>query len=269
MSARTDPPPPAPGGTVDVLVSTFNSERNLEECLRSARRCLPVDRLLVSDHSSTDRTLEIARANGAEVETEDRGLGYSRTQLLRRARTEYVVFLDSDVIVRRTDFVAEAQRYWGRPRTGAVVGMSMGHRFLYGLPFSLTMLPRRWATEVVVPDDVHARETYYFQRALARDHRRPRYVLDAMEHRSLYRGHKAEWEGANTRRVAGFSPTQVAYAFAVILLIHMNSRSPRNVLYTPIFCAKFLRGFADPGRWAFLDRRIEPEVRAGRGRGEG
>jgi hypothetical protein len=74
----------------------------------------------------------------------------------------------------------------------------------------------------------------------------------------MYRGHKPEWEGANTRLVAGWSLYQLAYAFVVILLIHMNSRRPRNVLYTPVFYAKFLRGFLRPDRWRVLDRRTEP-----------
>lgn len=250
-------------GPVDVLISTFNSERNLEACLASAQRSLQVQRILVSDHSSTDRTLEIARRHGAQILTEDVGLGFSRTQLLRESTSDYVVFLDSDVIVRRADFLEQSARAFSLGRTGAVVGMAVGHRYRYGLPFSLTVLPRRWAQSVAVPPDVHARETYYFQRALARDRRKVRYVLDAMEHRSLFRGHKPEWEGANTRRVASGSPAQIAYAFAVILLIHMNSRSPRNILYTPVFCAKFLRGYADPSRWAFLDRRTEPELSRG------
>jgi glycosyltransferase involved in cell wall biosynthesis len=247
-----------PAALVDVLVSTFNSERYLDECLASARRCLPVGRILVADHASTDRTQAIARAYGAEIFEETRGLGFSRSLLLREARSPYVVFLDSDVIMRRSDFWRLAQASLGRPRVGAVVGMAMGHRFLYGLPFSLTVLPRRWATAVQIPDDVQARETYYFQQALARDRLRTDYILDAMEHHSQYRGHKPEWEGASTRRVAGLSPRQLAYAFIVVLLIHMNSRAPRNVLYTPFFYAKFMRGFLNPARWGYLDRRVEP-----------
>lgn len=256
-SASTDAP--LLSERVDVLVSTFNSARHLEACLSAAEQHLPVNRLLVADHSSDDGTLDIARAHGAKIQTEDRGLGYSRSLLLRAAQTPYIVFLDSDVIIRRPDFWRAAAAEFQRPKVGAVVGLSMGHRYLYGLPFGLTVLRREWALRVTIPDDVQARETYYFQQAMRRDRLKVAYVLDAMDHRSQYRGHKPEWEGAGTRRVAGFSLVELAYSFMVILLIHMKSRSVRSMLYTPIFCAKFLRGYANPAGWGYLDRRVEPE----------
>lgn len=246
--------------TVDVLVCTFNSARDLDECLREARARLPIHRLIVVDHRSTDGTQEIARRWGAEVHLEDVGLGYSRTLALSLAETPWVVFLDSDVIVRSSAFFGEAARMARLPRVGAVVGMAVGHRFQYGLPLSLTLLPLQWARSAAIPPTVNARETYFLQEALRRDRRKVAYVADAMEHRSLYRGHKPEWEGANTRLVAGWSPYQLVYAFVVVLLIHMNSRRPRNVLYTPVFYAKFLRGFLWPQRWRVLDRRTEPAL---------
>jgi glycosyltransferase involved in cell wall biosynthesis len=250
-------PADAPPQTVDVLVSTFNSARDLEECFRAARQYLPVHRLIVVDHHSTDGTREIVRRWGGQLHDEDVGLGYSRTLALSLAETPWVLFLDSDVIVRSPTFFAEASQLLRRPGTGAVVGMAVGHRFRYGLPLGLTLLPLAWARQVVIPPNISARETFYFQQALRRDHHKVAYVLDAMEHRSLYRGHKPEWEGANTRLVAGWSLYQLAYALVVILLIHMNSGRPRNLAYTPIFYAKFLRGFLQPERWRILDRRTE------------
>ncbi|MCI4316910.1 MAG: glycosyltransferase family 2 protein [Thermoplasmata archaeon] len=246
------------GRSVDVLVSTFNSARDLDECFAAARRFLPIHRLIVVDHESTDGTPEIARRWGAEVHEETVGLGYSRTLALSLAETPWVVFLDSDVILRSPSFFTEASERTARPHVGAVVGMAVGHTFRYGLPFGLTLLPLEWARTVTIPPHVNARETYYFQQSLRRGGWRIEYVLDAMEHRSLYRGHKPEWEGANTRLVAGWSFHQLVYAAMVVLLIHMNSGRPRNLLYTPIFYAKFLRGFLHPNRWRVLDRRTEP-----------
>jgi glycosyltransferase involved in cell wall biosynthesis len=251
-------PAPGVGRSVDVLVSTFNSARDLAECLDAARRFLPVHRLIVVDHQSTDGTQEIARRCGAEVHEETVGLGYSRTLALSLAETPWVLFLDSDVILRSPTFYHDAAQRAVRPHVGAVVGMAVGHTFRYGLPFGLTLLPLEWARSVTIPPQVNARETFYFQQALRRAGRRVEYVLDAMEHRSLYRGHKPEWEGANTRLVAGWSVRQLAYAAAVVLLIHMNSGRPKNVLYSAIFYAKFLRGFLRPDRWRVLDRRTEP-----------
>ncbi|HEV8050086.1 MAG TPA: glycosyltransferase family A protein [Thermoplasmata archaeon] len=241
-----------------MLVCTFNSARDLDECLSAVRAYVPVHRLIVVDHDSTDGTRDIAARWGAEIHTERVGLGFSRTMALSLAETPWVLFLDSDVIVRSPTFFGEAAEQSRRPGVGAVVGMSVGHSYRYGLPLGLTLLPLAWARNVAIPPEVNARETFYLQEALRRDRRRVAYVLDAMEHRSRYRGHKPEWEGANTRIVAGWSAYQLVYAFAVVLLIHMNSGRARDVLYTPVFYAKFLRGFLHPDRWRVLDRRTEP-----------
>jgi hypothetical protein len=37
----------------------------------------------------------------------------------------------------------------------------------------------------------------------------------------------------------------------------INSKSVRNMVYTPVFYLKFLRGYANPGPWVKLDRKTE------------
>lgn len=243
---------------VDVLVCTFNSGHQLEGVLESVQKHVPVHRLILVDRFSTDRTVEIARNLGAEVYSLEAGLGQARPLALRLASTPNVLFLDSDVTLRRPDFYTEALRLLDLPRTGAVVGAAVGHRFLFGIPMGLTLLRRAWGLSVQIPPDApEGRETYYFARRLAKDRLRVRYVPDAMEHRSTYRTRTwPEWQGAQTRLTAGLSPREVSYALLVILLIHSNSRRPRNVLYTPIFFLKFLRGYLAPERWQFRDRRV-------------
>jgi glycosyltransferase involved in cell wall biosynthesis len=49
-----------------ILILTFNEERNLPRCLASVAGC---DDVVVLDSGSTDRTVEIARAAAARVET--------------------------------------------------------------------------------------------------------------------------------------------------------------------------------------------------------
>ncbi len=241
---------------VDVLMATFNSARDLRECLEAVRSFVPVHRLIVVDRHSTDATAEIARGFGAELYEEEVGLGYARSRAFALAETPYVLVVDSDVILRRPDFYARAVEELTRPGTGAVVGTPRGHPFRYGLPFGLTLLRREWAASIPVPDGAQGFETYYFRRAIRSSGLRVRYVPEAMEHRSVYRGrHWPEWQGAQMRIAAGFSPYELAYALAVTLLIHMNSRRPRNLLYTPVFYLKLLRGFLAPRRWQYRDRR--------------
>ena len=77
-----------------------------------------------------------------------------------------------------------------------------------------------------------------------------------MVHSGTYRGSPRwpEFQGAAIRRSSGWNPRELVYAGMVVLLIHMNSRRPRHILYSPVFYGKLLRGFLDPGRWGQLDR---------------
>lgn len=241
---------------VDVLVRTFNSASTLSACLAAAKRHLPVRRIIVIDRNSTDDTAEIARTFGAQLHFEEAGIGRATTLAARLAETENVLYLDSDVILRSASFYSDAVRALALPRTGAVVGIAIGHRFRFGLPLGLTLLRRAWVLSIDIPDDAQGAETYFLRRALKREHRRVRYVSGAMDHLGTYRGKGwAEWQGAQLRLAAGWSLSTIVDSFLVILLIHANSRSPRNVLYTPIFFLHLLRGFIDPSRWRMRDRR--------------
>ncbi len=244
---------------VDVLVRTANSARTLESALAPARRWLPVHRFIVVDRASTDDTQAIAKRYGAEIYVDEVGIGRATHWALELADTELVLFLDSDVTLRRPDFYREALRTIARPGVGAVVGTPVGHSFLYGLPLGLTLLPRTWALGVTIPPEAQGAETYFFRQQLRKDHRRIAYVPNAMDHRSPYRGrHWPEWQGAQIRRSAGWSPRELTYSLLVVLLIHANSHSARNVAYTPVFYLKLLRGFMDPQRWWMRDRRFLP-----------
>jgi glycosyltransferase involved in cell wall biosynthesis len=255
-ASGSDRPPPDPLPAVDVLVRTFNSAVGLRSCLESIRRYIPVHRLIVVDRNSTDDTTAIARQFGAEIHTEESGIGLATTRAIALAETRWILFVDSDVVIANPDFYRQAVAALRRPRVGAVVGCSVGHRLLYGLPLGLTLLPREWARRVAIPAEQQGAETYFLRRALSRDGLRVAYVADSMMHRSVYRGRNwPEWQGANIRLAAGWSARELAYSFLVILLIHLNSHRLRNVAYTPIFYLRFLRGFGSPNRWSFRDRR--------------
>jgi len=251
---RPDDGPPVQG--VDVLVATYNSAETLSDTLEAARSLLPVHCLIVVDRASTDGTVDIARRFGARVLSDEVGLGYARNRALQAADTDPVLFLDSDVRVVRPDFYREAVREFARPRTVAVVGMSVGHAFRYGLPLGLTLIGRVWSLCAAIPDRAQGRETYYLQRAARRVRGRVRYIPDAMVHSGTYRRapNWPEFQGASIRLSSGRNPRELAYAGVVVLLMHMNSKRPRNVLYSPIFFGKLLRGFIHPDRWGRLTR---------------
>jgi glycosyltransferase involved in cell wall biosynthesis len=253
-STADAPPRPA----VDVLVASYQSAGTLDAALTAVRANVPVHCLIVVDRPGTDGSAEIARRHGARVISDDIGLGAARNRALAAADTDPVLFVDSDVRITGPEFYAAARHEFARPGTAAVVGMSVGHRFRYGLPLGLTLIGRTWSLRAGIPDGAQGRETYYLQRAAREQHLRVRYVPDAMVHAGTYRADPAwpEFQGASIRLASGWDPREVAYAAVVILLMHMNGRRARHVLYSPIFFAKLLRGFLAPRRWSRIDRAV-------------
>ncbi len=82
---------------VDVLIVTFNSARTLRTCLNLVRKVVPVNRLLIGDGGSTDKTLEIANNYGAEVYSftgENNKIGRIRYKLAELAETEWLLYVD-------------------------------------------------------------------------------------------------------------------------------------------------------------------------------
>jgi glycosyltransferase involved in cell wall biosynthesis len=83
---------------VDVAVCTYNSEKYLDECLKSIRKYVSCSRLIVIDHYSTDKTVEIAEKYGAEIYFENIGVGYARQLAINRSDAPFILFVDSDVV---------------------------------------------------------------------------------------------------------------------------------------------------------------------------
>ena len=237
-----------------VFVCTFNSGRTVERCMSSIRKTSPLSRVVVVDHMSEDSTKEICQKYGAEVYDEGIGLGHARQMCFELCDTRYMAFVDSDVEITESRFFGKACARLEEAKVGAVAGMAWGHRFAYGLPASLLVLRSGDFGGIRIPDNIDARETYYIQERLDDLEEKTVYLADVMIHRSQYRGYKPEWEGANTRIAVGLSPGQLAFAFRVIVLMGLNSRSMRNVAYVPLFYLKFLRGFTNPVPWSKLDR---------------
>ena len=88
----------AQAATVTVAVLTHNEAAGIEACLRSAAWA---DQLLVIDSGSSDATVALARAAGAEVfEYADwQGFAVQRTRQLQHASGDYVFFLDADEVM--------------------------------------------------------------------------------------------------------------------------------------------------------------------------
>lgn len=231
---------------------TWNSEATLEKCLLSISRSEPGVKIMVIDQSSVDGTVEIARRLGVEVVSHNVGLGYARQLAFELCKTKYLAFVDSDEEIVHPRFFDVANEILENPTVGAVVGMSVGHRFAYGLPMGLLVLRAKDFHGRIIPSSINAREEFYVRMKLRSLGLSVIFVPGAMIHKSQYRKYKPEWEGANTRVVAGFDVTQLVFTAQVVLLQSLNSRSPKNLAYTPLFYLKFLRGFVQPQKWRIL-----------------
>lgn len=113
---------------VDVVVLTKNSEETLRKCLDSVYRNVPVNRLIVVDGCSTDRTLDIVDAFNEEhhnvvVLCEEGTRGKARQTAIEAVVTEWFMFVDSDVILCNKWF-EKAQRFLDDD-VGAVWGIEL------------------------------------------------------------------------------------------------------------------------------------------------
>lgn len=113
---------------VDVVVLTKNSERVLEKSLDSIFRTVPVNRLIVVDGFSTDKTLEIVneyqKKYGNVVVIKDNGTrGSARLRGIRSVETTWFLFVDSDVILC-DDWFSKATGYLNQD-VGGVWGIEV------------------------------------------------------------------------------------------------------------------------------------------------
>ncbi|MEJ5327575.1 MAG: glycosyltransferase family A protein, partial [Candidatus Bathyarchaeia archaeon] len=91
---------------IDVIVITKNSERMLRECLCSVYSNVPVNRLIIVDGYSTDKTLNIVeefqRKHGNVLLLQDKGnRATARQKGISHVETEWFMFVDSDVVLSR------------------------------------------------------------------------------------------------------------------------------------------------------------------------
>jgi len=99
---------------IDVVMLTRNSEYLIDKCLASIYENVPVKNLIVCDGFSTDRTLKILNkineehgnvtvinVNGSRARAREKGI--------RQVRTEWFMFVDSDVILSR-DWFRKAEK---------------------------------------------------------------------------------------------------------------------------------------------------------------
>jgi glycosyltransferase involved in cell wall biosynthesis len=110
---------------IDVVVLTKDSERLLRACLESIYTNIPLNRLIIVDNNSKDKTLEILsefkKKHGNVLVIQDQGTrGTARQKGLSSVVTDWFMFVDSDVVL--CDGWFEKARRYMQEDVGAIWG---------------------------------------------------------------------------------------------------------------------------------------------------
>lgn len=113
---------------IDVVMLTKNSEYVLEKCLQSIYHNVPVNRLIVIDGFSTDKTLKILeryrqKYRNIHVMLEKGTRAVARQKGIENVETEWFMFIDSDVVLSKGWF----RKAWKliNDKVGAVWGVDI------------------------------------------------------------------------------------------------------------------------------------------------
>jgi (heptosyl)LPS beta-1,4-glucosyltransferase len=111
--------------TVACIVITKNEEANIQDCLNSVQW---VDELLVIDAESCDKTVELARARGANVSIRPwPGFGLQKNFGMTQASSDWILILDADERVTE-ELRADVKRCLAEWKPGAPVAYRIPRR---------------------------------------------------------------------------------------------------------------------------------------------
>jgi glycosyltransferase involved in cell wall biosynthesis len=116
---------------LDVIVCAKNRAEMLERVLQQIIREIPFRELIVIYASSEDRTREVAEKYTKKVFwDEDKGLGAARNLGIRKATSELVAMIDTDVFLTK-GWTERLLKHFDDPRVAAVMGTKIyGYGFL-------------------------------------------------------------------------------------------------------------------------------------------
>jgi glycosyltransferase involved in cell wall biosynthesis len=116
--------------SIDVVICAKNRAEVLERVLQQAIREVPFRELIVIYGSSNDRTKEIAEKYTKKVFWDgDKGLGAARNLGMRKASSELVAMIDTDVVLTK-DWYERLVKHFEDPKVAAASGITIfGHGF--------------------------------------------------------------------------------------------------------------------------------------------
>ena len=111
---------------VDVVVCAKNCANLLDRVLRQITKEVPFKNLIVVYASSTDGTEKVAKRYTDKVFWDgDKGLGFARNLGMRKATSEIVAMIDSDVILTKGWYERLIKHFKEDPKVAAAVGSNI------------------------------------------------------------------------------------------------------------------------------------------------
>jgi glycosyltransferase involved in cell wall biosynthesis len=113
---------------IDVVMLTRNSEHLLERCLASIYKNVPVNKLIIVDGFSTDRTVKILdefnrKHKNVTLLCDNGSRARAREKGIREVTTEWFMFADSDILLSKDWFQKAKEEIQGD--VGAVWGVNI------------------------------------------------------------------------------------------------------------------------------------------------
>lgn len=109
---------------IDYVIPTWNSERTIKKCLEAIVSYGNPKEIIIVDNYSKDDTIKIAKSFGCKIIYDKKSLGSARIRGLKEASTEWVGFVDSDVVISK-DWYKKMVRYTKKSRVGAIQGRKL------------------------------------------------------------------------------------------------------------------------------------------------
>ena len=267
---------------IDVAIMTYNSEKYLDQCLRSVFKAVKVRRLIIIDHYSKDKTIEIAKKFNAEIYFEDVSLAYARQLAIAKIETPIFMFVDSDVVFhspfnwfdpavsmlnRNVSLGAIVMRVseieYNRPRQQYQTFWHEAVPFTirFGFTTGSTFIKKNAIKGLKLPSILDAREDRFMELYIER---KQKMNIEYFKCRGIhYFDHareKGSWSGANERLLTGL--TNFPYVFFRRIITSPLKAIPPMLYYrnARIFSWNtkhwlgYLKGFLKPMKYRKLKR---------------
>jgi len=275
----------------DVLICTYNSGKYLDECLNYVMKNVPINRILIADHNSSDNTLDIAKKYNAVVFNEKIGLAAARNLLMEKSETDIITWIDSDLIVKETGWWNMAYKLLMSSYNIAVVVARVNEADLltprmkytnwwftkipstrkFALTLGSTLMRRKDIMHI--PESLNASEDTYMSIIFKQQNRRWENIYVYGTHYFDYNENKCYWGGANMRILGKIVKVNRSYNNIILLFLRRVLPSVLKAVPPAIYYkdfsiirwnmshwVKFLIGWMNPESYTRMNRKYDKVI---------